>query len=216
MTVPDAEAVQPETAGGQAKRTRWYKRRAWLVSATLIAVVGVTVLLDRGQHSSRSSQIAADTKVMSQVNSDVAPCGEAVAKAIAVYRDLTAHRLTPRHLGAVVGLLRQDQVACTLRDDNIYQLSTIDVPETASGRDVGKVVSTVTLWATSDAAAAIGQVQALVSNPYDALAKQLLAHDEQLLAHDRDLAGSEVAAADSLLQVKLPAPRLPSLPSPAP
>jgi hypothetical protein len=214
MTVPEA-AAPAQTAGGEVKRSRWYKRRAWLVSAALIAVVGVTVLLDRSQHSSRSSQIAADSNVIAQVNSNVAPCGEAVRSAIAVYRDMTAHSLTASELRGTPGLLHQDQVACTLRDDSIYQLSTIDVPQTASGRDMGKVVSTVTLWATSDAAAAIEQVQALVSNPSDALANQLLVHDEQLLAHDRALAGSELGAADTLLQARLPALRLPQLPVPA-
>ena len=69
MTLPEAAAVAaPRHAGDEVKRTRWYKRRAWLVSAALIAVVGATVLVDRSQHSSRSSQIAADSKVMSQVN----------------------------------------------------------------------------------------------------------------------------------------------------
>ncbi len=215
MTLPEAAAVAAQTPGDEVKRTRWYKRRAWLVSAALIAVVGATVLVDRSQHSSRSSQIAADSKVMSQVNRNVAPCSEAVGKAIAVYRDLTAHSLTPSEVRGAPGLLRQDQVACTLRDDSTYQLSIIEVPETASGRDVGKVVSTVTLWATSDAAATIEQVQALVSNPSDALAKQLLVHDEQLLAHDRALAGSELDAADALLQAKLPPLRLLKLPASA-
>lgn len=212
MTVPEAAAVPAETAGDEVKHPRWYKRRAWLVSAALIAVVGATVLVDRSHQSSRSSQIAADSKVMSQVNGNVAPCSDAVGKAIAVYRDLIVHSLTPSELGRAPGLLRQDLVACTLRDDSTYQLSIIDVPETASGRDVGKVVRTVTLWATSDAAAAIEQVQALVSNPSDALAKQLLVHDEQLLAHDRALAVSELDAANALLQTNLPALRLPQLP----
>jgi hypothetical protein len=212
MTVPEAAAVSAETAGDEVKRPWWYKRRGWLVSAALIAVVGATVLVDRSHHSSRSSQIAADSKVMSQVNSNVAPCGEAVGKAIAAYRVLTVHSLTPLELGRAPGLLRQDLVACTLRDDSTYQLSIIEVPETASGRDVGKVVRTVTVWATSDAAATIEQVQALVSNPSDALAKQLLVHDEQLLAHDRALAVSELDAANALLQTKLPALRLPQLP----
>ena len=63
--------------------------------------------------------------------------------------------------------------------------------------------------------ATIEQVQALVSKPSDALAKQLLVHDEQLLAHDRALAGSELDAADALLQTKLQALRLPQLPASA-
>ena len=48
----------------------------------------------------------------------------------------------------VPGLLTDDQAACSFTDDSIYQLSTITVPGSGSGRDLGQLVGTVTLWAT--------------------------------------------------------------------
>ncbi len=202
-------------AGGPVKGSPWYKRRAWLVSVALILVVGVTVLTDLPQHSSRSGQITDDTSVMTQLNTDVGPCSYAVGESFTIYRDLRAHTLTPAQSRQVPGLLRDDQAACSFTDDSIYQLSTIDVPGSASGRDVGQVVSTVTLWATSDALSAIEQIQALDSNPADGAAKQLLDHQEQLLTQDRSRAESQLGAADALLQAKLPALRLSPVPVPA-
>ena len=92
---------------------------------------------------------------MTQLNTDVGPCSYAVGESITIYRDLRAHTLTPAQSRQVPGLLRDDQAACSFTDDSVYQLSTIDVPGSASGRDIGQVVSTVTLWATSDALSAI-------------------------------------------------------------
>jgi hypothetical protein len=202
-------------AGGPVKGSPWYKRRAWLVSVALILVVGVTVLTDLPQHSSRSGQITDDTSVMTQLNTDVGPCSYAVGESFTIYRDLRGHTLTPAQSKQVPGLLRDDQAACSFTDDSIYQLSTIDVPGSASGRDVGQVVSTVTLWATSDALSAIEQIQALDSNPADGAAKQLLDHQEQLLTQDRSRAESQLGAADALLQAKLPALRLTQVPAAA-
>ena len=80
---------------------------------------------------------------------------------------------------------------------------------------MGRVVSTVTLWATSDAVSAIDQIRALSSDPSDGTARSLLRHDEQLLAHDRALAESELGAAGAIVQAKLPALRLAQVPAPA-
>jgi hypothetical protein len=176
-------------------------------------VVGVTVLTDLPQHSSRSGQITDDTSVMTQLNTDVGPCSYAVGESFTIYRDLRAHTLSHAQSRQVPGLLRDDQAACSFTDDSIYQLSTIDVPGSASGRDVGQVVSTVTLWATSDALSAIEQIQVLDSNPADGAARQLLDHQEQLLTEDRSRAESQLGAADALLQAKLPALRLTQVPA---
>ncbi len=203
------------TAGEEASGGPWYRRRAWLVSGALVAVVAVAVIADRPQHSSRPGQISGDSRVMSQVNADVRPCSQALSKSFTILGDLTAHTLTPAQVNEVPGRLRQDQAACSLADASIYQLSTIDVPSSASGRDMGRVVSTVTLWATSDAVSAIDQIRALSSDPSDGTARSLLRHDEQLLAHDRALAESELGAAGAIVQAKLPALRLAQVPAPA-
>ena len=194
-TVADEEGVSSSP---------WYKSRAWLVTVVLVAVVAVTVATDLPGHASRSGAITNDSKVMTYVNQDVGPCSSAVGKSFTIYGDLLGHTLTASEAHQVPGLLRDDQAACSLTDDSIYQLSTIDVPGSASGRDIGELVRTVTVWATSDALSTIEQIRTLDSDPTNGTARQVLAHDAQLLDQDQQRAEDELGAADALLQTKLP------------
>jgi hypothetical protein len=204
-TMANGEVPDGEVQDGEVAVNPWYKRRAWLISAALVIVVAVTVLTDLPQHNSRSGQITDDTSVMSQVNSDIGPCSYALGESLTIYHDVNARTLTPSQVDQVPGLLQDDQNACSFTDDSIYQLSTIDIPGSASGKYMGQVVNTVTLWATSDALAAIEEIQAIDANPADTTARSRLSHFEQVLTHDRAQAESELGAADSLLQTHLPA-----------
>lgn len=204
----DGATPVPATAYGADPEERgspWYKRRGWLVSAALVVVVVVTVLTDLPGHDSRAGQISDDASVMSQVNTDIGPCSYALGESLTIYHDLSAGTLTPSEMKQAPGLLQDDQNACSYTDDSIYELSDIGIPGSASGKYMGQVVSTVTLWATSDALAAIEEIQAIDSNPSDTTAKGRLVHFEQVLTRDRDQAESELGAADSLLQTHLPA-----------
>jgi hypothetical protein len=98
-------------------------------------------------------------------------------------------------------------------DDSIYQLSTITVPGSGSGRDLGQLVGTVTLWATADALSAIEQVQVLDTDPSNRHALELLAGDEKLLGSDRAAAEAELAAADKSVGMRLPALDLTEVPA---
>jgi hypothetical protein len=195
-------------ADAAAGTSRWHKSGAWLVSAALVVVVAAIVALDLPGRTSRSQQVSADAGVMTQVNQDVAPCSAAVGQSFTMYLELSSRTLPPTKAQQMPGLLRDGQTACSLRGDGIYQLSTIDVPGSASGRDLSQLVKTVTVWATSDAVSAIGQIQALGADPSDTTARQLLLHDAQLLAQDQQRAEGELGAAEALLGAKLPALRL--------
>jgi hypothetical protein len=210
-----APVTAADRANGEVSVNPWYKRRAWLVSAALVVVVAVTVVTDLPSHQSRSGQISDDTSVLSQVNSDIGPCSYAVGESFTIYRDVTAHTLTPSEANQVPGLLSQDQAACSFTDGSIYDLSTIDIPGSPSGKYMGQLVNTVTLWATSDALAVIEEIQLVASNPSDTTAKVRLVHFDGLLTHDRAQAESELGAADSLLQARLPAVNLTKVPASA-
>ena len=211
-----ASSGAPTTVENNVGETPWYKRRAWLVAAVLVAVVSITVVTDLPQNSSRSGQISDDSTVMSQVNEDVGPCSYAVSESFTIYRDLTGHTLTPSEANQVPGLLRDDQTACSFTDDSIYQLSTIDVPGSPSGKEMGQLVSTVTLWATSDALSAIEQIQVLDGDPSNGDAAGRLGQDEQLLQRDRAQAEDELSAADALVRAELPALQLAKVPASLP
>ncbi len=207
LTVADDESVGASP---------WYRRRAWLVPVVLVAVVAVTVAVDLPKHGSRTGQISDDARVVTQVNQDVGPCSDALAESFSSYGDFSHHTVTLSEAHQAPGSLRHDQEACSLTDDSIYQLSIVDVPGSASGRDIGQLVSTVRVWATSDALSAIEQIQALGSDPNDGTARQVLVHDAQLLGHDRQQAEGELDAADALLQTHLPALHLAQVPTSLP
>jgi hypothetical protein len=183
------------------------------VPGALTLVLGVVVLTDLPQNSSRAAQISNDTTVMSQVNSDIGPCSYALGETFTIYRDLSAGSLSRSEERQVPGLLTDDQTACSFMDDSIYQLSTITVPGSGSGRDLGQLVGTVTLWATADALSAIEQVQVLDTDPSNRHALELLAGDEKLLGSDRAAAEAELAAADKSVGMRLPALDLTEVPA---
>jgi hypothetical protein len=182
----------------------------------LTLVLAVVVLTDLPQDSSRSAQISNDTSVMSEVNGDIGPCSYALGESFNIYRDLYARSLTEAEQRQVPGLLTDDQAACSFTDDSIYQLSTITVPGSGSGRDLGQLVGTVTLWATADALSAIEQVQVLDSDLSNRHALKVLASDEKLLRSDRAQAEAELAAADKSVQARLPALDLAQAPASLP
>ncbi len=193
-----------------------YRRRAVLVPAVLTLVLAVVVLTDLPQDSSRSAQINNDTSVMAQVNSDIGPCSYALGESFTIYRDLSSGTLSQSEEHQVPGLLTDDQAACSFTDDSIYQLSTISVPGSGSGRDLAQLVGSVTLWATADALSAIEQIQLLDTHPSNRQALKLLDVDEKMLGSDRGEAEAELTAADKLVQTRLPALDLAQVPASSP
>jgi hypothetical protein len=191
----------------------WYRRRAFLVGAVVVAVVAVTVVTDLPQHASRPVQIAGDDTVMSEVNSDVGACSYALGESFTIYGDLVGHRLTSSDAAEAPRLLGDDQTACSYANESIYELSNIEVPGSAAGKNLGQLVDTVSLWATSDALRAIEEIQALDTDPSNATALRDLSQAEQMLTSDRAQAESELEAADKVLHTRLPALHLAQVPA---
>jgi hypothetical protein len=98
----------------------------------------------------------------------------------------------------IPGLLRDDQDACSLTDQSIYDLSDIASPGGTAGNRVGDALNTATLWTTSDALGAIETIQALTNGPNAKARAQLLKY-KRLMAADREKAVAEIRAADKSL-----------------
>ncbi|HVA02578.1 MAG TPA: hypothetical protein VMU64_02425 [Acidimicrobiales bacterium] len=191
----------PEPGGGGA--SPWYKRRAFLVAAGVIVVVGAAVVSDLPTPTSPASDAMAENAVIKQINFDVAPCLFSVREALTLYGDETSGTLNSGHRAQIPSLLRDDQTACSYTNDNIFQLSDIAGPGSAAGKEVDQAVNTVTVWATSDALAAIEAIQALTSRPGDRKARNQLHGDERLLTEDRNKATAEIDAAGHILGTRL-------------
>jgi hypothetical protein len=196
--------------------TPFFKRRAVIVTAAVAVVLVITVVTDLPEHASLASQFSDDKAVVQEVNADVGPCAYAANESFTIYGDLKAHSLSQGDISRVPGLLRDDQTACSFTSDSIYELtSDIDVSGSASGKPLGEMVGTVTLWATSDALSAIESIQMLSTDPGNKSVLRQLQSDERLLASDRAEAQSQLQAADKVLGAKLPGLNLPALPEPA-
>ena len=143
---PEAQSASSDRARAEDKRAQpaWYRRRAVLVTFGVLVVLAVTIISDLPVHGSRAADVSAGRSVMSEVNTDIGPCAFAVQEALTIRGDEAAHLLTASNRSVAPGLLRDDQVACSFTNENIYDLSTIEVPGSAAGKRLGNKDSGVT------------------------------------------------------------------------
>jgi hypothetical protein len=174
----------------------------------------VTVLSDLPVNTSRTQDIASERSVMKELNSDIAPCALAVHQALGIWGLQAAHALTASQRAGTPGLLSDDQLACSLTNETIFDLTNIEVPGSPAGKKMGDLVATATLWTTSDALRAIEDVQTLMADPTNASTLRNLSVEERQLAADRRTANAEEDAADRTLGTRLPPPDMPALPQP--
>jgi hypothetical protein len=205
----DAAASAP--AGTPAPRG---PRRGLLVAGAVAVVLVVAVLSDLPVSTSRAQDISSERSVMQELNSDLAPCALAVHQAFGIWELQAAHTLTAGERAGTPGLLSDDQSACSLTDESIFDLSNIEVPGSPAGKHLGDLVSTATLWTTSDALRAIEDIQTLMADPTDATVRADLVVQERRLAADRRGADAEEGAADRVLDTRLSPPDMPVLPQP--
>ena len=89
-------------------------------------------------------------------------------------------------------MLRDDQTACSFTSSSIFDLSNVQGTGTPAGKNIGLVVNVATLWATSDALAAIEDIQTLSTDPTNAKAIADLPEREAALAQGRAQAFGDV------------------------
>lgn len=206
-----------DPAGGDAGPARrpWYRRTGVLVVVVVVVLLAITVVTDLPQNASPKQEAATAAAVVKAIDTDIHPCAFAVRQTFDLYRDEDRSTTTAADRAQIPKLMDDDQAACSFSNGTIFDLSTITVPGSAAGHDMGDVVNTVTLWVTSDALAAIEAIQTLTARPEDRAALTKLDAEERLLASDRAKADADVAAANHLLGSHVAAPALPRLPVPA-
>jgi hypothetical protein len=198
-----------EVAASTKKAPIWQRHRGLAIAAVVFVVVLITVVSDLPVSTSRAEDISAERSVMTEVNTDLGPCALGVHQAIGIWNLQAEHALTVADRAPTPGLLSDDQTACSFTDESIFDLTNIEVPGTAAGKDLGQLIATATLWTTSDSLRTIEDVQTLMSDPNDASALRSLADEEKRLATDRSAALSQEDAADRALATRLPSVDLP-------
>jgi hypothetical protein len=196
---------------GAKKEPIWQRHRKAAIAVAVLVVAAITVITDLPTPTTRASDISAERSVMSEMNSDLQPCAYAIHQALGIWTLQREHQLTAADRAPTPGLLSDDQSACSFTNEGIYDLSNIQVPGTAAGKELGQLVNTAMLWTTSDSLQVIEDVQTLMSHPNDASATRDLSKEEAQLASDRRSGLTEENAADRDLQTRLQPVDLPSV-----
>ena len=219
MTTPDELRPTPPTArdgaaGPVDTSPVWYKRTWVIVTAAVVAVIGASVLVDLPRHVSAAEDIASQTATLRQINTDTGPCAYAVNETFLIHHDQVSGTLTASDRATATKMLTDDQTACSFTNGSIFDLTNnIQVQDTAVGRYVDRSLSVTTTWVTSDALAAVEDIQYLYLHPGDQAKTRDLAAQERLLAQDRAQALEDVQQAGTILHTHLPRPNLPALPT---
>ena len=196
----------------EPERPVWYKRGWVLVTAAVVALIVASVLVDLPTNTTRSTDTADQTAVMKQINSALAGCSYGVKETFTIYQHQRAGTLSAADRSLTPSMLRDDQTACSFTSSSIYDLSNVQGTGTPAGKNIGLVVNVATLWATSDALAAIEDVQTLSTDPTNTKAISDLPERESALAQGRAQAFGYVLAAEHILHAQLPKPDMPELP----
>jgi hypothetical protein len=208
VTVTDAGPVTK-------KQPIWQRHRRLAIAAAVLVIALITVLTDLPTSTSRATDLAAERSVMSEVNSDLQPCAYAVGQAVGIWALEVHHELTASERAPTPGLLSDDQSACSLTNQGLYDLSNVQTPGTPAGKELGQLLAIAMLWTTSDSLRAIEDVQTLMNHPNDAAAVRDLSREDGVLASDRRTALAEESAADRDLHTQLQPVDLPPVPATA-
>ncbi|MGD0055689.1 MAG: hypothetical protein ABSC34_09690 [Acidimicrobiales bacterium] len=205
---PGSMALSSLSSGAAA----WYKRPWFLIALGVVVVLGVSIVTDLPSHMSPAQDAAEQNAYIAEINTDIAPCVYGVKESFSFYQEQLDGRLTPSDLSQVPELLVGDQTVCSFTSEGIYDLTNnIDVNMTAAGTHVNDMLNDVVLWTTSDALAAIEDIQYLFEHPHDTAKIKNLAKQEVLLRRDGAKIQADYSAAESVLGVKLTKPDIPVL-----
>jgi hypothetical protein len=210
-----ARSAEPEVVSHESDQKPWYRRRGLLVAAIVVAVLAITVVTDLPSHATRATNIASANTVITEVNSDMSSCVFAAKEAFTIYADQLDNSLTATDRSKIPSLLTDDETACSFTNDAIFSLSDVEVPGSEVGKQLGHIVNSVTLWATSDALGAIEAIQRLSADPRNADALATLAKSRQMLAADRAAADTALRNAETTLDTTLIQLYLPQIPRPS-
>jgi hypothetical protein len=209
MTEP-MTAVPSDSADRQPV---WYKRTWVLVTAAIVVVTGASILIDLPRPVSNAEDVASQTASLKEINTDLRGCGYAVKETFLIHQHQLARTLSPSDSASSTKMLLDDQTACSFTNSLIFDLTNnIQVQDTTAGKYIDRMLSVATTWVTSDALAAVEDIQALYLHPGDPAKTRDLAAQEKQLASDRNQAIVDVQQASAILHTNLPAPDLPALP----
>jgi hypothetical protein len=192
----------------------WYKRPWFLITLGIVVVLAVSVISDLPRHITKAQDASEQNDSIHQINTDIAPCVFAVKQSFTFYQEYVSGELSASHLKQVPALLVGDQTACSFASGGVYDLTNnIQVNDTKAGIHIDSMLSVIVTWITSDALAAIEDIQYLFDHPDDSAKLKKLSKREVLLSEDRHRLFADFIAAEKVLGITLKTPNIPPLPN---
>ncbi len=190
----------------------WYKRPWFLITLGIIVVLGVSIISDIPRHITKAQDASEQNDSIHQINTDTAPCVFAIKESFRFYQEFVKGELSSSHLAQVSTLLVGDQTACSFASGGVYDLTNnIQVNDTTAGIHIDSMLSVIVTWVTSDALAAIEDIQYLISHPGDSKKIRNLSKRELILASDRRHIFADFNVAERVLGLALKNPNIPIL-----
>jgi hypothetical protein len=188
----------------------WYRRRAFLLTATVAVVVAVAVVTDFPTRASQAQKIADAKSFVTQEYQYLQSCNAAMTETFSLAKAVASGRLSPQDRAEVPSLLSDDHLACSYTNNDVFELASLDIPRSLP--DSNELASALLKWIVPDAYGATAAVIALVARPGDPTASTQLREWESSMSHDRADALRALAVMDSELHTKLPALPLVAVP----
>lgn len=196
---------------GAVRRPRpWYVRRAMLAGAVVVALIAVAVITDIPTRENHSQRVSDARGFLSEAYGYLDSCNVALTEAFSIGAQVASHRLTAADLFRVPDLLRDDNIACSYTNDDVFQLASMTIPRSLV--DSNKFATAVLSWIVPDAYGVTNALITLTSKPGNPAASAELRKYDARLTADRATAERTLAAMEHQLGTPLPALKLFNVP----
>jgi len=185
-------------------------RRATIASAVVAVLVAAAVVSDFPTHARHAQQVSDAKSFVTGAYGYLNSCNAGLTEAFGIAEQIAGHRLTSADLIRVPDLLRDDNLACSYTNDDVFQLASMSIPRSLA--DSNQFASALLTWVVPDAYGVTKAIGVLASNPGNpAASAQLRLYDERLTS-DRAGASRALERMDQQLGTTLPPLRLVKVP----
>jgi hypothetical protein len=207
-TPDDKWASGPYSSSRGAVRTArpWYLRPATLAGAVVVAFVAVAIISDIPARAGHAQKISDAKGYVTEAYGYLNSCNAALEEAFNIAGQVASGTLSSGDMQRVPDLLRDDNVACSYTNDDVFQLDSMTVPRSVAELD--KLQTALSLWVVPDAYGATSAITVLAKHPGEPAASAQLRKYDAKLNSDRASAQEALAAIDHQLGITLPPLRL--------
>ncbi len=197
--------------GAMARPRPWYFRRATVAGAVVAVLAAAAVVTDLPTKASHAQQISDAQSFVTEAYGYLSSCNAGLTEAFSIGAQVAGGRLSSADLIRVPDLLRDDNLACSYTNDDVYQLASMTIPRTLA--DSNQFAAALLSWVVPGAYGATKSIGVLASDPGNPAASAQLRQFDAQLTKDRASAVRALKAMERQLRTTLPPLRLFKVPS---